>query len=395
MVTNPNRSDLPEEPAKSERGFRRAIAMRYLIAGLGIGMIVTVCCCANVMTPALFSEGPGTSFKAVIVGSLIGAAIAQINLIAMWAALSAGSWIVRLPWALLLTLAMTSSFGVGIRADGGSGGDVMLLLAIFAMAVIVAQIPFRCVKWFRGRQLTLSPAVAFSKEHSLKEQPSRERPNPEASAEDSKGSSTEDSTGASTETAGQPFSTNGPLAHDSRAAKGQFGIASLMFATALLAISLALFRQAFPTSADWSFLTTSIQLGKLWLVLGPVVLANMVFVAPAVWFAFRDQHHLGRTVLLWFPFVLLFTGIQFAFYIIAFGSPGRDGFASFVTLVAINASQSVMVFVVISILRRLGFTLDARQPSDTFSPGVPPAAKEPGLGTDALHRPAQQRPGSL
>ena len=81
-------------------------------------------------------------------GIVLGICMAQLNLIAIWAALTNGRWIVRLPWALLLTMLMWFGLSLGNRLHpesfyrGRFSSDSAIKLgAILLGGALVAQVP--------------------------------------------------------------------------------------------------------------------------------------------------------------------------------------------------------------------------------------------------------------
>jgi hypothetical protein len=72
----------------------------------------------------------------------VGFCVAQVNLVAVWAALAPGRVMVRLPWSLFLTALLWCAMVLGFRhGDGISSQGATTLGLVLLMGVIVAQIP--------------------------------------------------------------------------------------------------------------------------------------------------------------------------------------------------------------------------------------------------------------
>ncbi|NND99822.1 MAG: hypothetical protein HKN47_21080 [Pirellulaceae bacterium] len=298
---------------------------KTIVRGVLIALIIAVFAIVNTFTPRLFNRGPDSWLNTMAIGLGIGCAIAQINLIALWAAMAPSTSVVRLPWALFLVVLMAYSFGIGIRQDNGTTNAIVTLGTVLFLAELIAQVPFWIESRRKGYQLAFIDDVDDA--------------------------------------------TEIPVAKHAIAG-GQFGIANMMIGTALLACSLALFRYAFASEESDSVAQNSMRVGHIVIVLIPIIVANMVFVVPSVWSAFRHTRSVRRLLALSVPFFVLFSAIQFIFYVLMFGSPGQEGAKSFVLLIVINTMQCVAVFGVILLLRQVGFTLAKRVPKPPAPPSM-------------------------
>ena len=85
---------------------------------------------------------------------LVGICIGQVNLIAAWAVLAPGNLVVRLPWSLLLTLAMWYALVLGNRVSHLTAvEDAILLVAVLLAGVTIAQVPLWIAKKVFGWRL--------------------------------------------------------------------------------------------------------------------------------------------------------------------------------------------------------------------------------------------------
>jgi hypothetical protein len=117
---------------------------------IAAGVIVCVFLVLDYVTPPLIDLGVEW-LTAVLVGVCIG----QLNLIATWAALAPGNFVVRLPWAFVLGVFMWYAFVLGNRAMGYDRlGEAVLLGVILLGGLMVAQIPLWIARTaFRWRLL--------------------------------------------------------------------------------------------------------------------------------------------------------------------------------------------------------------------------------------------------
>ncbi len=112
----------------------------------------------------------GTS-EQLLMALLLGLAIGQVNLIAVWTSLAPGNIVLRVSWSLLLTMAMWYSLILGSRLDlrwlaalnGPSWRprmtreDAIFLIAILLAGVAILQIPLWVAKKVFRWRLTRQP----------------------------------------------------------------------------------------------------------------------------------------------------------------------------------------------------------------------------------------------
>ena len=246
--------------------------------------------------------------KASLSGLLIGQYIGQLNLISVWAAVSTGSVILRLPWALLLVVLMWGSLVFGQYFAGGwnpsaVGDDTLFLGFLLGYGCLVTQIPL----WIASRAFRWR-LVATDDNNDL---------------------------------------------------SGQFNLQQMFVGTVLLAGTLSICRWIL-SDVKWSqFWLAGLMPWQLWTFLVPLAFCNLVFVVPSIWAAFlvkaTPARLLGATALLSLvgPIELL--------VICAFlgESPPRTEFPQWMLLFSmLHLGQMFIVYGTLVLLKRVaGFQL--------------------------------------
>ena len=93
--------------------------------------------------------------------------IAQLNLLAVWAALAPGRLMVRLPWSLFLATLIWYAVVLGFRCAGRgrSGQDALMVGLSLLFGVLVTQVPLWIAnRWFRWHLAVVveGPSAAVS-----------------------------------------------------------------------------------------------------------------------------------------------------------------------------------------------------------------------------------------
>ena len=268
--------------------YQRAIAIASII---GVSLVL------NRIGSMTVSEFTPTLLGAIIAGMFIGSCSAQINLIALWASMSAGTTIVRLPWVILLTLLIMLTW-----LPERDAHTWVVIATTIGIAQLVTQVPFRVASWARGYRV----GFLDSRHH----------------------------------------------AQGSR----QFGIKSVMIGTALVALTLSLLRFFLPD--DLSLFALKWRIADRSMVLIPVVITNLLTIWPSIWLAFRSENRLSRIALKLVPFLVLAAAVELSVMIFMVGAPPGEGWlAILLLLITLNVTQSFGAFAVIRILRRFGFRL--------------------------------------
>jgi hypothetical protein len=263
----------------------------------------------NVMTP---SEWGGDS--KVLMAIMMGICIGQLNLIATWAALAPGNFMVRLPWSLLLAVLMWYALVVGNRIERSyfDGSEAILLGMILLLGLLAALIPLGiAARVFRWR------LVGWS---------------------------------------------NGKEAEAGSAAKMQFNLRHLLLSMILLSLAMALARLVVPEVHEGSFVFPN----ELYVMLAGIAVCNVVVTIPCIWGAFAPLNMLPALTLGWLAYCIVLTGVEIGSFIAILGQRNPNDLAeiSFAYYV-MNLMQCATVFGVLLILRALGFRLVRTAPRFT------------------------------
>jgi hypothetical protein len=263
----------------------------------------------NVMTP---SEWGGDS--KVLTAILMGICIGQLNLIATWAALAPGNFMVRLPWSLLLAVLMWYALVVGNRIERSyfDGSDAIFLGSILLFGLLVALIPLGiAARVFRWRLLGWSNG---------KETEARVR------GEDAVQSSA-------------PAAEHVPAVAGHGA--GSHGAAR---------------RRRVDDPLP--------RCGLLILLVGMAV-CNVVVTIPCIWGAYLPMNKLPVIVGGWIAYCALLTGVEYGFFVLLLGPPDPNQMEVILLFYVMNLMQCATVFGVLLIFRALGFRLVRTVPKVT------------------------------
>lgn len=263
-----------------------------------VGLIVAVCVFCDLLIGPVFEFAD--SDVPLIIGLAMGFTIGQLNLISVWAAMSHGSPIMRLPWACLMLVLMWTSIIVGIRIVNTLGlndRDTLAIGIVLLLSCLTTQVPLWIASRVFGWRLT---HIDQSNE------------------------------------------------------AGQFNLRQMFVGTILLAISLAASRLLLPTkTSDFVFELD----GELSIVLPIMAAINLITVTPAIWGALRKLS-LGLALILWATSTFLFTVIECVVLAVAIGDFSIE---IFVLFIGINAAQVAIVFVALKALSAAGFRLERQQ----------------------------------
>ena len=248
------------------------------------------------------SNEPHSLASAVYSGIIFGQFIGQFNLVSFWAAVSQGSWICRLPWALLLTVAMWTALIIGFRipVNGIDYRDAVEMGILMAIGTIAAQLPM----WLAAKVMQLKLTQKLGIDTLEPEQ-----------------------------------------------AETQFNIRQMLLGTVMLSASLALGRAFLPhrsPGADFSFMLLKNHF--TYVFLAAVIACNLALVVPCIWLVFRMR----LTALRGFAIALgvtIVSLLEFAGLCLILGSPGNiSEWGLF--FVVFNLTQVAFVMTVLSVLRR-------------------------------------------
>jgi len=260
---------------------------RGVIAGL-----ICVFLAINLAVPKMF-EDPGSYW----LGLTAGVCIAELNLIATWAALATGNVMFRLPWSLLLGVLVWYSLILGIRMFARGSFDLSeatLLGIVLLTGVVFAQIPL----WIAGKVFRWKLI-------------------------------------------------SGTFTGDGH----QFNLRHLLTGMFLLSLALGTGRVVLPAGNFWNVRMDD----ELWAILGAVIFCNLVIAVPCIWGSFARTNWLLPLSLGWLVYCALLTAIEFGFLCAVLGPPGTDWADVAFAFYLLNVTQCGVVFGVLLLLRALGF----------------------------------------
>jgi hypothetical protein len=269
------------------------------------GMVICAFLGANVLTPGAFEFR-----KPWLLAVLVGICISQLNLIATWAALAPGNFMVRLPWSLLLAVLMWYALVVGNRIEnrGFDRGAALFLGLVLLFGLLVALIPLViAARFFRWRLLG--------------------------------------------------WSTGEQVQSDSQA-KLQFNLQHLLLSMFLLSVAMAPARLVLPEEGTFYL---RVDYG-LWVLLAGIAVCNVVVTVPCIWGAFATRHVPLQLAIAWPIYCVLITGIEFACFTMFLGSTPDAG-EVFFAFYLMNLTQCATVFGTLLIFRQIGFRLVRRTSS--------------------------------
>jgi hypothetical protein len=270
---------------------------------------------------------PGDAWKWLL-ASLMGICVAQINLIAIWAAMTPGRVILRVPWSIFLATLMWYALVLGNRMEISSQGlyprhfraeDALLLGLILFAAVLALQLPLWGASLLFGWRLV-------------------------------------------------------PPGHDGRASvqEHQFNIVHLIAGMLLASLALGLGRLVLP-EGQWRLTGFDDELLVILPALGVV---NLFVVMPCIWGAFARRSLLVPLAVGWSVYAIVVTVMEILFISLFLGVPPDD---IWFHMGLFNIFQCLCVFGTLLCLRGIGFRL--RQ-FDRF--GQPQLTKATSEGMDLV-----------
>jgi len=283
-------------------GSGRAMDDRWVRNVVIIAAVIGGFLSVNVMTP---SEWWGDS--KVLMAITAGICIGQLNLIATWAGLAPGNFIVRLPWSLLLAVLMWYALVVGNRINSGyfDGSDAVVLGLILLFGLLVALIPLGiAARVFRWR------LVGWS---------------------------------------------NSKAAEVNSAAKMQFNLRHLLLSMFLLSLAMAPARLVLPEVGG---LAIAFHTTELFVLLAGIAVCNVVVTIPCIWGAFVPAGKLPALAIGWLAYCAVLTGVEIGSFVAILRPPPSTQLAEILfAYYVMNLMQCATVFGVLLIFRALGFRL--------------------------------------
>ncbi len=313
-MSEPRIEDRPVEPdpggavaAPVARPASTLVVWGTSAAVIGVFLVI------DFMTPYTLGAGPDTDNWWMI--GMLGICIGQVNLIAAWAVLAPGNLVVRLPWSLLLAMAMWYALVLGFRVFRYFGlEDAILLGTVLLAGVTIAQVPLWIAKRVFRWRLILGADDAVQAEQ-------------------------------------------GPW---------QFNLQHLLVATFLWAVALSPLRKVLPPGPVGRLHVD----GMLFVLLGAVVVCNLLVAVPCIWGALVSGLPIGRLAVGWLFYCGLLTGVEFGVLCAVLGPPG-DGAKAGMGFLLINLCQCATVFGTLRIYRARGFRLVRRARRKEPQPAQP------------------------
>jgi hypothetical protein len=287
----------------------------HIVAGLAIALVgvdLAASWCWNAM---MYRDWQ------FVLAIAIGICVAQVNLIAIWAALAPGRVLLRLPWSICLAAVMWYAIVLGSRFHGLGGyrasygrsidmGDAIVLGLIILVGVVVLQIPLWAMsRWFAWRLLPPTGAE-FSRDNEQ-----------------------------------------------------QFNLKHMIVGTLLASLLLGLGRVILPTD-DWSMPRLDRELTA---IIPAILIVNLLVVVPCIWVAFLRKRIFAARLVAWLVAATIVSILEVAILSAILGPPPSDVWATFVLF---NVTQGLAVIGVLLVLRAAGFRLERWQAREK-SPASP------------------------
>jgi hypothetical protein len=269
---------------------------------LALAALIVVFLIADVILTSALDASASDFIESAVMSISLGLCIAHINLISIWAALAPGRLMVRLPWALLLTVIMWAAICLefnrrNVPVDVHYKAGLILLCAQLA-----AQSPLWIGAKFWGWRLASRHQRKIGVE----------------------------------------------------ATDAQFNIQHMMLGTLILAIVLALFRLVIAGKpVDWSLVRLD---PEILVILVGATTTNLLIVVPCIWLAFLPHARIRLALVRWSVVVMLISIFEDIVICTLVGAP-LSGIAIFLVTATINLTQCAIVVLTLLKLRRSGFRL--------------------------------------
>ncbi|MHC4177116.1 MAG: hypothetical protein ACYSWU_06400 [Planctomycetota bacterium] len=266
---------------------------------IAAGIIVCAFLVVDFVTPTLW--GPDPEWLLMVP---LGICIGQVNLIATWAALAPGNFVVRLPWSLLLGVLMWYSLVLGCRVAEEYRSfylnEAVVLGIVLLFGILVAQVPLWIArKLFRWRLVSWAGKPAEPSEGRL-----------------------------------------------------QFQLWHMFVGMLFVSVALSPARVVLPSGDIGSF---DPYYEELFVLIPAIAISNLLIAVPCVWGAFLPRRTFLPLAVGWLLYCGLLTALEFASLVAILGPPGEDQVPFWMYLV--NISQCITVFGTLLVFRALGFRL--------------------------------------
>ncbi len=301
-MPEPRSEDRPIEPDPAGGAAAVRPADRLVIWGVSAA-VIGVFLVVDLITPYAIEMGP-----VELIFVLVGICVGQADLIATWAVLSRGNLVVRLPWAILLAMAMWYALVLAGRAAHVTAIDDAVVLGVVLLAgVTIAQAPLWIAKRVFRWRLVLG--------------------------------------------------ADGPV--EVETGPWQFTLQHLLLATFLLAVALAPLRKVLPPGP-----IGHVPFDRDLLVIVPaVIVCNLLVTVPCIWGALVLRTAVVPLAIGWLFYCVFLTGAELV-VILAMGGRHASPPSAFMSLLVVNVGQCATVFGTLLIYRALGFRLVRARPPD-------------------------------
>jgi hypothetical protein len=300
-----NEKTMSELPAE-EIGVDPGDAVEAAAAARPSGKFVTWSACVAIACAFLVADfvAPQLPYRIWqwLEAVLVGLCIAQVNLIAVWAALAPGNIVLRISWSFLLGMTMWYALLLGGRAyTFCDRSDAIVLGAVLLAALAILQFPLWVAKKVFRWRLTRG-------------------------AEDAEQFLLEDR---------------------------QFHLQHLFVATFLVAVAMSPLRSVLPPGTNDGFHLRHVTV----VILGAAVLCNLAVTIPCIWWAFSSTKTVVRLFLWWPLYCAALTAVEFGGLCAILGSAWSHAMEDGLVLFVINLSQCGAVFGTLLVFRAIGFRL--------------------------------------
>ncbi|MFZ5828982.1 MAG: hypothetical protein ACOY3P_02800 [Planctomycetota bacterium] len=278
----------------------KAIGRVLVVAGLVAGFLVL-----DFAIGRFYEESPDNWLT---IGVVYGSVGGQLMLLAIWAVLGPGNFIVRLPWSIVLLTWMWCALVLGVRLRVPHFDLEPHVMSAVAMTsgLLIAQIPLWIARLRLGWRLV------------------------------------------------DPTATAG------RHSRLQFGLGHLLMGMVFVALTLGALRSVLPANA----LFGSIDLSGIWFELivfvGVGAITNVLVTLPWIWVAFQRARSMVGLAGLSLVCCAAAAGVEWWIYTATFGHEDWEVFALILT---INLAQCVVVIGGLLPLRAIGFRIVRRERS--------------------------------
>ncbi len=275
----------------------------------GLILLIALCCIgffiADVVTPLCFRD----SFLALL---CLGVVTAQLTVICVWGTLVRGTFLVRLPWTILLLVLSWCGFLWGISIESGSyGADSKIGIAVmWAFGFITSFVPLKMAALCFGWQIVQGSTIDHVKSNS-----------------------------------------------------SHYTIADLMFGTMLIAVSLGIVRVMLSSDDIHIFQAVRNSIfrdAEGWMVMSIYGVISLLVKLPCIWISLgENREKISFWIGTWIFYCLALAIMEIILLNLVFGSPGGDEVGKLYSgLIIGHQIMGAVMLIVCLALRGLGYRLE-------------------------------------